>query len=96
LSKIVEQLEAQYEKPLAQILMDLYAEHQDVSKVAKILGVKQPTITYWIKTENLIFRKALIPVEYHLTEQGHQIVRAMRANVHPVRDNAAIGQIGVS
>lgn len=41
-------IEAEYGKPLPQILIELYKEHGSQTKVAQALGVNQSTVSDWL------------------------------------------------
>lgn len=54
-------VEAQYGKPLRQVLIDLFQKHGNINVVAKNLSVQQSTVSYWLLRERLNLVTRAIP-----------------------------------
>lgn len=54
-------VEAQYGKPLRDVLIDLFQSHGNINVVAKNLGVHQSTVSYWLLRERLNLVTRAIP-----------------------------------
>lgn len=54
-------VEAQYGKPLRDVLIDLFQAHGNINIVADKLGVRQGTVSYWLLRERLNLVTRAIP-----------------------------------
>lgn len=50
-------------KPIADVLIELFAEHGTQEGVAQALGVSQGTISLWVRRAGLEFRTQLVKPE---------------------------------
>jgi plasmid maintenance system antidote protein VapI len=57
------ELIAQYGKSIPEILSEAFSEHKTQAAVAKALGVRQSTISYWLLKYNLTQETVIRPAQ---------------------------------
>lgn len=56
----MQDVEVRYNKPLREVLKELYDKHGSVMKIANEIGVSQGTVSSWLLRHNLEVRSILI------------------------------------